>query len=555
MSLSGSNVSYVLPDGTALFEGLSFSFGQKIYGLIGPNGVGKTTFLKLLVDELNPSQGQLNTKGSLILLPQMRSFSNGITDFKTIEEVLGVQEILHALKKVEDGDFSSELAETIGDKWDLKSQLQKIFQSLDIDYLNLSQDVASISGGEWMRVHFARLLLDSPSTILLDEPTNHLDQNGRKAVFEFIQSWRRCMIIVSHDRELLSQVDEIAELSNQGLRFYGGNYDFYLSEREKESAALEHQIGAARQEYKKQKSGLKESLERQQRRMAQGQKKGREGGVPKIIARMQKQNAQFTLGKIKTAHEDRLFQADQRVRQLSAQVKTRNQIKIDIPETLVPNKKELLEFKEFNFNHAGASQFLWDKPINFHLIGPARIRLNGANGAGKSTLMKLLMQSLWDNSPIQGEHTGCFKLKTRRIAYLDQNMEILGNPETSLLTRFSIFTPHLSESERRIRLGRFLFNQQTSLKKISALSGGEQMRAALACALFSEVAPELLILDEPTNNLDVDSVEQFESALSNFQGALIVISHDIKFLENLRVTEELLIAPNSRRIQLIKKQN
>jgi ATPase subunit of ABC transporter with duplicated ATPase domains len=196
--------------------------------------------------------------------------------------------------------------------------------------------------------------------------------------------------------------------------------------------------------------------------------------------------------------------------------------------------------KEFNFKYSDAGDFLFHRPITFQLVGPKRVRVVGRNGAGKSTLMKLWMQFVPSSkNEILGERIGIIQLKTNRVAYLDQNVEVLGDGNCSLLEQFSKLTPHFTETERRIRLGLFIFNLQTTLKRISTLSGGEKMRAALACVLFSEVPPELLILDEPTNNLDIDSVERIESALSNFRGAIVVISHDSKFLETIGAFEEL----------------
>lgn len=229
-----------------------------------------------------------------------------------------------------------------------------------------------------------------------------------------------------------------------------------------------------------------------------------------------KRKAQGTLAKVKGVQENSIFQVQIELTSLKRQIKERNLIQVDLPNPTIHSKKEILELKEFNFRYFDSQHFLFSNPITFQVAGPKRVSIVGPNGSGKSTLTRLLMNSLMSstrelkeelkNEPL-GEMQGTIQLKTNRVAYLDQRLEILWDGKTSLLERFSEKTPHLSESERRIRLGRFLFNQNTVLKKISALSGGEQMRAALACILFSEHPPELLILDEPTNNLDLDSIE------------------------------------------------
>ena len=539
ISLAGSHITYEFENGTPLFRELNFSFGQKSYGLIGPNGVGKTTLVKLLSREISPQLGAISCNGSLEVLPQIRNRSDQNSTKESIAEVLEMQNIIKALRQVEWGDSSPDVLDLIGDHWDLEARIQKAFQSLGIEYLTLLQSTHSLSGGEWVKIHLAKLLLNSPSIALLDEPSNNLDEDGRRALYQFIENWKGCLIVVSHDRKLLSHVQTIVELSKNGLQFYGGNYQFYLDEREKEQNALEQQITTARQEEKKQKADLQKNLERQQRRMSKGKQEAAQGSIPRIVAGGLRRKAQGTMARIKEVQESRLLHAKLHTQSLKTKIKERNLIQIDIPETTLHLKKEILEIEGFNFRYTGSPDFLYSQSLSFRLMGPKRVRMTGPNGAGKSTLIRLLLQSITDLGESSfGECKGLIQLKTSRVAYLDQNLDILGKGEDSLLDHFSQTTPHLSQSERRIRLGRFLFNQANQLKKISDLSGGERMRAALACSLFSETPPELLVLDEPTNNMDMDSVEQIESALSHFKGAIIIISHDSEFLMNIGATEE-----------------
>ena len=542
ISLTGSNISYEFTNGTPLLSELNFSFGQKTYGLIGPNGVGKSTLVKLLSREISPTSGAISCNGNLAVLPQIRKGFGESSIEETIAEVLGVQNIINALKQVESGHALPDALDLIGDNWNLEAQIEKIFLSLGIRYLTVAQSSQTLSGGEWVKVHLAKILLNSPSIVLLDEPSNNLDKDGRQALYQFIKNWKKCLVVVSHDRELLSHVQSIIELSNQGLQFYGGNYDFYLSEREKENSALEQQITTAQQEEKKQREDFQKNLERQQKRMSKGKKAAAQGGIPKIAAGGLQRMAQGTMARIKGVQESRLLDAQLQTQSLKAKIKERNLIQIDIPDTTLHLKKEVLEIEDFNFRYAGSTDFLYSKSISFRMAGPKRVRITGPNGAGKSTLIHLLLQSVAEPGELSlGECKGLIQLKTNRVAYLDQNLGLLGDGQDSLLAHFSKTTPHLSQSERRIRLGRFLFNQSNQLKRISDLSGGERMRAALACTLFSEIPPELLILDEPTNNMDMDSIEQIESALSHFNGAIIIISHDSGFLMNMGATEELII--------------
>ena len=478
----------------------------------------------------------------MAVLPQMRHTFQDSPTQRTVADLLGVQDQIEALHQVESGYASPEAFNLIGDQWDLELRIQDAFQTLGIGYLTLAHSSSALSGGEWVKVYLAKILLDSPSIALLDEPSNHLDKMGREALYSFIKNWKKCLIVVSHDRALLSHVQSIVELSNQGLQFYGGHYDFYLQERKKEQRALEQKITTSQQELRKQRTDLQKNLERQHKRMNKGEKAASQGGIPRITAGSLQCSSQRTFGRIKSEQEGRLVELQLRTQSLKSKTKERNLIQIDIPDTTIPLKKEILTIEDFNFKHADSPHFLYSRPISFRLMGPKRIRVTGPNGAGKSTLIQILLQSLSEpKKTIRGEYQGRIQLKTTRVAFLDQDLSLLGQGQNSLLTHFSKITPHLSESERRIRLGRLLFHQSHAHKKISDLSGGERMRAALACTLFSEVPPELLILDEPTNNMDLDTLEQIESALSHFRGAMILISHDSEFAMKVGATEELFI--------------
>lgn len=525
--ISGSQITCRFQNGQTLFKNLSFSFRKETYGLTGPNGAGKTTMLKLFTGEIQPTEGTLSIRGKTGVLPQI------LLSDQTIAEALGVKGILDALFQIEKGNASLELIEQVSDQWDIQDRIQKTLELLGLKSLDLNRPLKSLSGGEAVKIHLAKLYLSAPDILLLDEPTNNLDQTGRQALYELIQNWKNCLIVVSHDRELLAYVRNTVELTQQGLRFYGGNYQFYQEEREKETLALEQKITNSKQNERRQKLDLQASLERQQRRASRGQKKAEAGGIPKIITGGLKRKSQNTLANIKDTQLDRLAQARLETQNLRSQLREKNEIQIDLPETAVHSGKIILKIDRFNFRYEHSPHFLYQKPISFDLVGPKRVGILGPNGAGKSTLLRILLDPL----SVQGETLGTVQLVSNRFAYLDQKTEILGSGSQTLLELFSQKTPHLTQAEQRIRLGRFQFHQEAALKKISQLSGGERMRAALACILFSESPPELLILDEPTNNLDIDSIENVESALSQFQGAMLVISHDLQFLEKTGISE------------------
>lgn len=516
--ISCSNLNYSFADGVELFNGLNCSIGHEKVGLIGPNGVGKTTLLKLLQGELEPTSGSVHLRGSLGVISQ-RSFTK---QDETVGYVMG-------------------LTQDYPEQWELQDELSSIKKELNIDHLPLSRSLDALSGGEFVKVHLARILMNPPAIVILDEPTNNLDSEGRAVLYDFVERWDQCLLVVSHDRELLSRMDAILELTNRGLQKYGGNYEFYLNQRNLEEAAIEQRIVTADQRLRKEKHELQRSLERQSKRMIRGQKNSGKGGVPKIVAGGLKRRAQNTMARSKGVHEDRVERARDELQFANAMIKERNLIKVDIPETNVHRGKVIFEIKEINFRFFDSETPLFADPINFTLAGPRRVAISGGNGEGKSTLINLLLDSGGlSNCPLRGECVGSISLKIGRVSYLDQHVDIL-NDRLTLLENFSRGTLHLSESERRIRLGRFLFKGSTVGHYASSLSGGERLRAGLACILYSEVPPQLLILDEPTNNLDLDSIERIESALSNFQGAMLIVSHDKQFLRNIGVEQEIVL--------------
>lgn len=536
-SISCSNLSYVFTDGTILFKGINLFIGCQRVGLVGVNGIGKSTLLKLIQGGLKPTQGVVQICGQLEVLCKRAVEIPG----ETVEGVLGVRQIFCALDAVQSGRADSALFDLIDDQWDIKEKLALVLERLKINHLSLSQPMETLSGGESIKVHLARIILKSPAVLLLDEPTNNLDSEGHTVLYDFIENWGGCLLVVSHDRELLSKVDAIFELSKQGLQKYGGNYVFYEATREVETFALEKRLLSAEQKIKSEKRKLQRHYERQAKRMHRGQQKADKGGLPKITAGGLERKSQITLAKSKAMHEDRVQKAVTDQKRVRDKIKERNFLKVDFPETRVPNGRIIFQLNEFNFRFYDSGSFLFEKSINFTLCGAKRVAISGDNGAGKSTLFQLLLKSAGLLAkPLEGEQIGKIELKTDRVACLDQRVDILYD-DLTVLENLTKVTPHIPESDRRIRLKRFLFDRNRVNQKAFSLSGGERLRAGLACVLFSEKPPWLLILDEPTNNLDLDSIEQIESALSNFKGAILVASHDRRFLKNIGIDDEIFV--------------
>ncbi len=533
---AASGLAYVFPDGAPLFAGLDFSLERGLTGIVGPNGTGKSTLLKLLAGKLEPAAGAVTVCGAAALLEQ-NAFARADG---TVAEALGVAARLDALARIAAGETAPELFALADGHWDLREAVTAALARLGAGHVGLDRRFATLSGGEAVKTRLAGLLLAEPDLLLLDEPTNNLDADGRRSLLEFLRGWRRCAVFVSHDRELLGLADRILELSNRGLAVYGGNYEFYAEARSGEEEALERRITSAREEVKRERRELRESLERQAHRMAAGKRRGRKGGIPKIILGGLKRQAERTMGKLKNAHEDILAGAAERLKAARSGVRKRNLISVDLPLTEVPKGKLLLEARGVNYRYPGAPAPLLARGLDLRLAGPERVALAGPNGSGKSTFLRLALAAASGAAP--AGLTGELSVRTGRLACLDQRLDLLSDGQT-LLQNITRFAPEMKEEDRRLRLARFLFREDDVFRRAGTFSGGERLRAALACLLSGAEPPRLLMLDEPTNNLDLDGIERLESALANYRGALLVVSHDEEFLRNIGAERRLELQP------------
>jgi ATPase subunit of ABC transporter with duplicated ATPase domains len=495
-----SDLTFETKPGFALFKNLSITFNTEKSGLVGKNGVGKTILLRNLVGELEPTSGRIERRARIAYLPQDYQIDLNLTVGQTI--------------KAEKEHLALAVLARVG--------LQRI---------TLDRPMSSLSGGERMKVILAHLLVMDADFLILDEPTNNLDSDSRKAVYDLVQNWSGGLLVVSHDRELLRLMDRIFELSEKGLKIYGGNYDTYIAQKELEDTALERQLSDAEREFRKIKTQAQATKEKQQKRTSHGKNIREKTGMPAIILGKMKETSEKTSSRLSALHELRIEDAAQNVAQAREKILPSNAIHVDLSNTKIPTGKLVAAFKDITFRYPETDKPLFHE-LSFDVYGPSRISIDGPNGSGKTTLVKLMLGVL---KPISGEVIQGLA----DVAYLDQTVAVLDKEETVLenLRRIS----NLNEGDGRNWLAKFLFSDQDVFKLVGVLSGGERMRAALACILAGDTPPRLLVLDEPTNNLDLNSIEQIESALSNFKGALIVISHDKEFIKNIGVERSIVL--------------
>ncbi|MGW1517958.1 ABC-F family ATP-binding cassette domain-containing protein [Streptomyces sp. NPDC002287] len=517
-----SALSFDWPDGTPVFEDFQWTVGPGRTGLIGLNGCGKSTLLKLVAGALTPSGGQVSVAGTIGYLPQDATLDTALR----VDEALGIHSARAALHAIEAGEATEANFAAVGDDWDVEERALAVLGELGLGRIGLDRTVGELSGGECVLLRLAALLLARPDVLLLDEPTNNLDLRARRRLYSAVESWSGVMVLVSHDRELLERVDQIADLRDGEVRWYGGNFSEYEQLLAAEQESAERMVRVAEADVQRQKRELSDAQVKLARRKRYAQKMYDTKREPKIVMNNRKRAAQESAGKHRILHAEKLADARERLDQAVEAVRDDAEIRIELPATQVPPGRRVLTLSDLRLVHGAGAAGEWE------VRGPERIALVGGNGSGKTTLLRTLAGLL---PPVSGEAVTHVPAR-----FLPQRLDVLDD-ERSVVENVARFAPHASNNLIRARLAHFLFRGGRADRAAGTLSGGERFRATLAALLLAEPAPQLLMLDEPTNSLDLASVRQLGEALESYQGALIVASHDVPFLESVGITRWLLL--------------
>jgi ATPase subunit of ABC transporter with duplicated ATPase domains len=528
-SIVVSNLSFAWPDDTPLFSELTFSVPSGRTGLVAPNGVGKSTLLRLITGEYRPTAGAVTVDGTLGYLPQTLPFDAD----RTVADVLGVAPVIAALAALADGDASEAVFAAIGDDWDVEERLRAQLDRLGLAHLAPAQPLGSLSGGEVVSVGLAAQLLRRPDVLLLDEPTNNLDVDARRRLYTALDDFGGTLLVVSHDRVLLDRMDRIAELHRGEIVFFGGTFTDYENAVDAAQRAAASDVRNAESMLKREKRQMQQARERAARRSGTAARNVKDAGLPKIVAGKLKRDVQESAARSDDVHAKRVDDARARLGDAERAVRDDDAIVLDLPDTDVPVGRTVLAARGVRISRGGRKLFQ-DNGIDLDIRGPERIALTGPNGAGKSTLLLLITGDL---QPEAGE----VQRADGRIAYLSQRLDLL-DPERTVAEGLAAFAPSLTHTRRMHLLAQFLFRGDHIHLPVAALSGGERLRATLVCVLNAEPAPQLLLLDEPTNNLDLVSVGQLDAALNAYRGAFVVVSHDETFLDAIGVQRRLLLA-------------
>ncbi|SOD15489.1 ABC-F family ATP-binding cassette domain-containing protein [Pedobacter xixiisoli] len=525
--LTLQNISYIHPNKELLFDGINLTINphDKI-ALIGNNGIGKSILLKIITKALQPSAGQITIDQTPYYVPQVFGQFNELT----VAQALGIQDKLHALQQILDGNASEKNFHLLNDDWTIEERCKEALEYWNLKDIKLSEKMASLSGGQKTKVFLAGIQIHQAELILLDEPSNHLDIASRELLYQFIQNTKSTLLIISHDRKLLNLLNTVCELTTSGIHIYGGNYDFYAAQKQIESNALSHDIQNKEKALRKAKEKEQETSERQQKQDARGKKKQEKAGVARIMMNTLRNNAENSTAKIKDIHTEKIGGITEELRSLRTNIADIDQMKFGFDNAKLHKGKIL--FKASNLNYSFGNELLWKESLNLQINSGERIALKGANGSGKTTLIKLILGNL------EGSLDEIYQAIGHAI-YIDQDYSLIDN-ELSIYEQAQNYNTNLlQEHEVKIRLNRFLFGKDDWNKLCKSLSGGEKMRLMLCCLTIKNIAPDLIILDEPTNNLDIQNVEILTAAINEYEGTLIVVSHDEYFLKRINMNREI----------------
>lgn len=517
--LTVQDLSYATTDGRTLFQSFNLSIHAERIGLVGRNGAGKSTLLNIINGGIRPRNGSVRANGTIGFLRQNMSSEPQ----ETAADLFGMRDEFEILARIEAGAFAHD--DIASADWLLPQRFQHALQQVGLPDITPQTRLAALSGGQQTRVALAALLFQRPDLILLDEPTNSLDREGRHAVIEMLRGWRGGAVVVSHDRELLREMDRIAELTSLGVNLYGGNWDFYAAQKASEREVAKRDLIFAQHQAKHVEKAAQRKVETRVHGSVRSVARGLKSGVDRGSMHALKNRAAGARNMDSSTLASRqLDQAKQSVQTAQEKMERLIPMEFGMKSAEVPASKILLRVDKLTGGPAPAFPVI--REFSLTVVGPERIAVAGRNGSGKTSLLRLIAGELM---PLAGEIE-----RNAHILFLDQRLTLLDRSK-SLYWNYRNLNPSSNDNDARSALARFGFRGDAVLRFAQGLSGGELLRVGLAATLGGTEPPQLLILDEPTNHLDIESLETMETALNAFDGAFLLVSHDRAFLDAIGV--------------------
>ncbi|MCK6264675.1 ATP-binding cassette domain-containing protein [Vibrio sp. ZSDE26] len=517
--IQANNLSYQFDNGETLFRDISCTLTHRRVGLVGRNGVGKSMLTSLLIKQELPATGNvlLNAKtASYSQLP-----SELLTGDITIAQFLKLDLIIRAIEHIEQGECDTELFSLVGDNWTAKQDLEQQLISLELP-ADVHFRCQLLSGGQLARLRLWQLFTSDADLLVLDEPSNHLDSEGKHWLLNQINQYKGHILLISHDRLLLRKMDRIWELSTLGLTQYGGNFDFYTQQKQQEFLAIERQANSVTKQQKRLEVEAQKNREKFEQRAAKGMKERAKGGTPKIVLNQHRSKATAKVSNRMKNENGRRELLQEKASSLQARQEQLKEQKMYLSESN-QRSKGLVSIVN------GRLPFGNQQSINIQINSSMKLHLQGGNGSGKSTLLKAMLGRV---EPTVGE----WNINTPMV-YLDQHFGLLKD-DLSLIESVCTLCQGMQQSDSRTLLAGIGFRRDDVHRLVSQLSGGEKMKLAMLLISHQPEQP-LLLLDEPDNHLDLDSKRILATALKQYEGAFILVSHDEDFIQESGVNNTL----------------
>ncbi|MEZ8824552.1 ATP-binding cassette domain-containing protein [Vibrio amylolyticus] len=515
--IQANSVSYQFDDGEYLFQGISCTLNHRRIGLVGRNGVGKSIFASLLIKKLEPTQG------SVLLNARVASYSQLPSELleseMSIAEYLKLDEVIMALDRVEAGECTEALFSTIGEQWTVKGDLEQQLRSMKLPP-DAHFPCRLLSGGQLARLRLWQLFQSDVELLVLDEPSNHLDADGRSWLVNQMQRFSGYLLLISHDRQLLREMDRIWELTTLGLTQFGGHFDFYLEQKNQEVIAIERQINSVTKQQKHIETQAQKNKEKYEQRAAKGNALRKTGGVPKIVLNQRRSDATASVSnrlKNEGGRRELLREKEKSLRVRQEQLKA---------------QKVYMAEGDSRARHwvtivNGQLPYVQINPINLQLSSSVKLHLQGGNGSGKSTLLKVMLGDVEDAG-------GEWRINAP-LYYLDQHFGLM-KEQLSMLDNVVLFCDGLLENDARTLLAGIGFRRDDVHRTVNQLSGGEKMKLSMLVVSHQEKQP-LLLLDEPDNHLDLESKNILAEGLRQYKGPFVLVSHDVDFVKESGVNQ------------------
>ncbi|MDR0364816.1 MAG: ATP-binding cassette domain-containing protein [Bacteroidales bacterium] len=522
MSIIIKNLTYLHTDKELLFKSLYLSLnkGEKI-GLVGNNGTGKSTLFKIITKELSFSSGELYCSVAPYYVPQ----HFGQYDHLSVAEAIHIDKKLRALCAILQGDVSAENYASLNDDWNIEERLQNALSIWDLTHISASQKLGTMSGGEKTRLFLAGITLHEPEIILLDEPSNHLDYISKGKLYNLLKDSKATVMVISHDRTLLNLLPAIYELHKDRIACYPGNYENYKIQKEQERDALHEKIKEQEKSLRTARKIACEMTERKQKQDIRGKKHSAKKGVGKMAMNALRDRSEKSGSKLKDIHEEKTSSIKEKLMEFRSVLPNVKLMKTDFNTSPLHYGKTLIEGQNVRFSYD--KEYVWKMPLNFLIKSGDRIAITGRNGSGKTTLLKLMLGVL---NPSEG----IIEKAAFKYSYLDQEYSMIDDKLT-VFEQLSCFNTSLQDHEVKAILNRFLFSFDMWDELCGKLSGGERMKLALCCLMVDTNTPDLFILDEPTNNIDIQNIEVLTAMVKEFKGTVVLISHDAYFVEQIGI--------------------